>query len=242
MVALASSQAVERSTDRLIDRVAALVEKADLRLADTQKEREAIFRLRYHAYLREGAITPNDTGSFSDPLDQQPNALIFGVYIDDALASSLRLHISTPEYPNLPAMNVFSDLLGPELETGQVIVDPTRFVADRDLSRVHPELCYVTTRLAWMASEYFQAKYLLATVRTEHQAFYRRTFGHKVVCEARHYPSLTKPISMMALDYRPNRERVLARYPFFRSTFFERRMLFSSFPQQQMPLPLPKAA
>ncbi len=238
MVALASFQA----PDRLNDRVAALVERADYRLADTATEREAIFRLRYQAYLREGAITPNETGMFSDALDAQPNALIYGVYIDGELASSIRLHIATPEYPNLPALNVFSDLLTPELEAGKIIVDPTRFVADRDLSRRHPELCYVTTRLAWMVSEYFQANYLLATVRTEHQAFYRRTFGHKVICEARHYPSLTKPISLMALDFVPNRERVLARYPFFRSTFFERRMLFSSFPQLQMPLPLPKAA
>lgn len=238
MVALASSY----QPGRLIDRVAELVEQADYRLADTAAERLAVYRLRYQAYLREGAITPNETGLFSDALDEQANALIYGVYIDGELASSIRLHIATPEYPNLPALNVFSDLLSPEIAAGRIIVDPTRFVADRELSRQHPELCYVTTRLAWMVSEYFQANYLLATVRTEHQAFYRRTFGHKVICDARHYPSLTKPISLMALDFLPNRERVLARYPFFRSTFFERRMLFSSFPQLQMPLPLPKAA
>lgn len=238
MVALASSH----QPGRLIDRVAELVEKADYRLADTPAERLAVFRLRYQAYLREGAITANETGLFSDPLDDQPNALIYGVYLNGQLASSIRLHVATPEYQNLPALNVFSDLLSSEIAAGKIIVDPTRFVADRDLSRQHPELCYVTTRLAWMVSEYFQANYLLATVRTEHQAFYRRTFGHRVVCDARHYPSLTKPISLMALDFMPNRERVLTRYPFFRSTFFERRMLFSSFPQLQMPLPLPKAA
>jgi hypothetical protein len=98
--------------------------------------------------------------------------------------------------------------------------------AGASASRRHPELCYVTTRLAWLASEYFAADLLLATVRAEHQAFYRRVFGHKLICEPRHYPSLTKPISLMALDYRLNRERVLRRYPFFRSTYFERRMLF----------------
>ena len=43
----------------------------------------------------------------------------------------------------------------------------------------------------------------------------------------RHYPSLAKPISLMALDYTMARERVPQRYPFFRSTFFERRMLFA---------------
>ena len=39
--------------------------------------------------------------------------------------------------------------------------------------------------------------------------------------------SLTKPISLMALDYPLARERVIRRHPFFRSTYFERRMLFA---------------
>jgi hypothetical protein len=107
------------------------------------------------------------------------------------------------------------------------VIDPTRFVADRTLSRRYPELCYVTTRLAWLASEYFEATLLLATVRAEHQAFYRRVFGHRLICDPRHYPSLTKPISLMALDFKLARERVVQRRPFFRSTYFERRMLFA---------------
>lgn len=234
MVALASAE----NSDRLVDRVAALIERADYRLADTPSERNAIFRLRYQAYLREGAIEENASGSFSDALDNLPNALVYGIYIDGALASSIRLHVATRAYPQLPALNVFSDLLQPEIAAGKVIVDPTRFVADRAASRQHPELCYVTTRLAWLASEYFAANFLLATVRAEHQAFYKRTFGHKVICEPRHYPSLSKPISMMALDFPLNRERVLRRYPFFRSTVFERRMLFSA----PVPTVLPKAA
>lgn len=238
MVALASVQ----TQDRLIDRVQRLVEKADYRRADTPEEREAIFQLRYRAYLAEGAITPNESQSFSDPLDDQPNATTVGVYIDGELASSIRLHVATHLHPNLPALNVFSDLLSPEIAAGKVIVDPTRFVADKALSRQYPELCYVTTRLAWLASEYFATHYLLATVRAEHQAFYRRTFGHKVICEPRHYPSLTKPISLMALDFPLNRERVLARYPFFRSTTFERRMLFSQPKGLETAIPMPKAA
>jgi hypothetical protein len=130
----------------------------------------------------------------------------------------------------LPALNVFSDLLSPEISAGKTIIDPTRFVADRAASKRFPELCYVTTRLAWLASEFFQTSLLLATVRAEHQAFYRRVFGHRLVCEPRDYPSLAKPISLMALDYSLARERVPQRHPFFRSTFFERRMLFAHTP------------
>ena len=146
----------------------------DYRRAETAEEREAIFRLRYQAYLREGAIAPSPSERFADPLDEAANAWIFGVYVDGELASSIRLHVASRQSPDLPALNVFSDLLSPEIGAGKTIIDPTRFVADRSASRRYPELCYVTTRLAWLASEYFHTSLLLATVRAEHQAFYRR--------------------------------------------------------------------
>ena len=90
----------------------------------------------------------------------------------------------------------------------------------------YPQLVYLTMRLGWLAAEYFQAETVLAAVRTEHQAFYKRVFGHRLVCPARPYPLLEKPISLMELDYFGARARVNNRQPFFRSTFFERRMLF----------------
>lgn len=215
------------SQQGLSDRVASLLEGVDYRLAETAEDRGAIFRLRYGAYLDEGAIAPNDAESFSDAFDDTSNAWIFGVHIDGKLVASIRLHVTAPATRELPALTVFPDILEPALDAGRIVIDPTRFVADRAASRRFPGLCYVTTRLAWLACEYFNADLLLATVRQEHQAFYRRVFGHRPICEPRHYPSLTKPICMMALDYAAGKERVLQRYPFFRSSHFERRMLFA---------------
>jgi hypothetical protein len=227
MVALASVPATATPASSLADRVMRLLQRVDYRRAETAEDRDAIFRLRYAAYLREGAIPANAGERFSDPLDDTDNAWIFGVYVDGELASSIRLHVATRQSPGLPALSVFSDLLSPEIAAGKVLIDPTRFVADRVASRRYPELCYVTTRLAVLGSEFFNADLLLATVRAEHQAFYRRVFGHRLICDPRHYPSLSKPISLMALDYTMARERLVHRSPFFRSTHFERRMLFA---------------
>jgi N-acyl-L-homoserine lactone synthetase len=204
-----------------------LLQRVDYRRAETAEDRDALFRLRYAAYLREGAIPASPGERYCDAFDETDNAWIFGVYVDGELASSIRLHVATRQSPALPALNVFSDLLSPEIAAGKVLIDPTRFVADRAASRRHPELCYVTTRLAVLASEYFNADLLLATVRAEHQAFYRRVFGHRLICDPRPYPSLSKPISLMALDYGMARERLVHRNPFFRSSHFERRMLFA---------------
>jgi hypothetical protein len=220
-----SALAADQPTS-LVDRVQELLQRVDYRRIETTEERLAIFRLRYQAYLREGAISANPSGQFSDPVDDRENCWIFGVYIDGKLASSIRLSVTIPGCIDIPALDVFSDVLLGDILAGQTFVDPTRFVADREMSRAFPELPYVTLRLPWLALEYFNASYMLAAVRAEHQAFYKRLWGSKPVCEPRPYPNLQKPISLMTLDYRAVRERVHHRYPFFRSSQFERRMLF----------------
>jgi hypothetical protein len=68
------------------------------------------------------------------------NAWIFGLYIDGELASSIRLHVAHRKWHALPALDVFLDLLSPEIAVGRTIVDPTRFVIDRTASRRYPEL------------------------------------------------------------------------------------------------------
>lgn len=70
------------------DRVAQLLDRIDCRAACSEEEREAIFRLRYPAYLHEGAIGPNFSGTFCDPYDDSENAWLFGLYLEGALPSS----------------------------------------------------------------------------------------------------------------------------------------------------------
>jgi hypothetical protein len=214
------------ATPSLGERVTRLLSLARISRADTAEELEAIYELRYRAYLREGAIKPNAARRFSDDDDAMENAWIFGVYIGDVLASSIRIHVSTPEHPDTPGAHVFPDILGPLIEAGKIYVDPTRFVADFASARQYPELHYVTTRLVVVASEHFNADYVLATVRAEHQAFYKRVFGGRVVCPPRPYPALDKPISMMMSPRSAVIDHVNRRYPFFRSTPAERAALF----------------
>jgi hypothetical protein len=220
------SSVAPASSQSFSDRVMRLLDKVDYRRVETVEDRETVYRLRYDAYLREGSIQPNFSKRFSDTYDDMANCWIFALYIEGEIASSFRLHVSTPSYPEIPAEHVFPDILRPEIEAGRVLVDPTRFVADPDLARRYPELPYATVRLGHMAGEYFDADYVLATVRAEHQAFYKRVFGHRVVCPPRPYPTLTKPISLMMVHCRTMRETIISRYPFFRSSLFERRMLF----------------
>jgi hypothetical protein len=213
-------------TPTFVDRVQELLERVDYRLAETDEEKEAIFRLRYEAYMREGAITPNPSEMVTDRFDQTDNVWIFGVHIDGKLASSIRVHAASKRHPFSPCVDGFADLVVPELELGKTVIDPTRFVADYDMARRYPELPYVTVRLGYVAGEYFRAEIGVAGVRSEHKAFYRRLFGLRPACEVRPFPGMVKPVCLMMIHYDTVRDQIVSRYPFMRSTVFERRMLF----------------
>ena len=224
---MGSARLEQQQTSTVSKRGLELLDKVDYRLAQTAEERDEIYQLRYRAYLKEGAIDPNPTGRVTDRHDNSPNSWIFGVHLDGELVSSLRITVASPQYRDCPSMDVFPEFIGPQVDQGKVLIDPTRFVGDPLKANRYPELPYITLRLAFVACAYFDADLGLATVRAEHQAFYRRLFMHQPVSPPRDYPGLKKPIAMMAVDFQAKREAVFARYPFLRSTLFERRMLFA---------------
>jgi hypothetical protein len=217
-----AQQTVIKPADRGIE----LLDRIDYRLAETRADKDVIYRLRYRAYLKEAAIEPNPDHKITDRFDDMPNSWIFGVYLDNELASSIRLSISSPEHPVCPSVDVFRDYLQPEVDRGKVMVDPTRFVADPEIAGRFPELPYLTLRLCFVACNFFHADLGLATVRAEHRTFYTRLFNHQPLSPPRLYPGLIKPICLMAVDFPASREKVFARYPYLRSSYFERRMLF----------------
>lgn len=203
-----------------------LLDQVEYRLAETEVEKEEIYNLRYRAYLNEGAIEPCAERRLADRFDELPNSWTFGIYLGGELTSSVRISVAAPHHSDTPAVDAFPDLLEPELARGKVIVDPNRFVADPVRRTKYPQLPYVTLRLAYVACEHFNADIGTATVRKEHQAFYRRVFLHETIAEPRLVPGLAKPFGLMAADFPALHERVFERYPIMRSTAFERRMLF----------------
>ncbi|MDN5000092.1 hypothetical protein ACFQZO_04245 [Bradyrhizobium sp. GCM10027634] len=216
-------------------RGAGLFDRLDYRLIETPEDRDAVYAMRYRAYLHGGLINPSASQRIVDSYDDAPNAWIFGIYLDGELCSSLRLHVLTSELRMSYTSELFGDVLHPRLDRGEVLVDPARFAAEPDKSQRFPELPYLTLRLAYLACDHFNADLGLAMVRTDHQAFYRRIFLHETLTEPRPFPGWhSRKVVLMASDFSTLRERVLTRFPIMRSSAFERRMLFERPAQTQM--------
>jgi hypothetical protein len=91
---------------------------------------------------------------------------------------------------------------------------------------MHPELAYIVMRPAFMAAEHFEADFAVGTPRAEHIAFYRRAFGATLWRPPRDYPGLTAKLACVGAEYRPTRQHIESRYPFFKSDPAERESLF----------------
>ena len=58
-----------------------------------------------------------------------------GIYFHDELYSSIRVSVLTSEWRMSPSVELFGDVLHPQLDKGKVIINSTRFVADPEKAR-----------------------------------------------------------------------------------------------------------
>jgi hypothetical protein len=211
----------------LFVRGAGLSDRIEYRLIESPEERDAVYLMRYRAYLRGGLISPSESQRIIDSYDDAPNAWIFGIYIDGELCSAIRVHVLTSEWRTSYSTELFGDVLHSRLDRGEVFIDPARLCADPEKSQRFPELPYLALRLGFLACDHFNAGTGLAMVRTDHQGFYRRVFQSETIAGPRSFPGWdSMKVVLTACDFRNARETILSRFPIMRSSASERRMLF----------------
>ena len=209
-------------TDSLID----YLQEVDYRQIRTEAERKKIYKFRYESFLRDNAIESCDVDYLTDDYDKMKNCWLFGLQYKQKLASSVRIHLLTPETPTSPSFDVFPDVIGPMLENGNRIVDPSKFVSDSGATNHFPVLPFLTFRLACMAATHFEADYCLLSIGAVHAQFYERVFGMKLLGGPRPYPQLKTQAHLMCANVSEVWDGLIEKYPVFRSTYTERRMLF----------------
>lgn len=228
---MSSASQPSNTTSRFALTLIDLLDRVQYRRVSVDEQFDPVYRLRYEAYRREEFIPINSQQITRDAYDEAPNCYCFGVYIDDKLVSSIRLHFATPEQRISPSLGIWPDVLGGILDQGQTFLDPSRFTADRDATLEFPALPYLTLRIGVMASEYFGATYCLSSVRPEHAPFYKRVFGSTQLAGEGHWGELMFPVCLYATYLPVTLPRIIERYPFFMSTPEERDILFGAEPR-----------
>src|SRR5258708_28738124 len=91
------------------ERTADPLEHVDYRLAETPEDKDRIYRLRYRAYLREGAILPSDSERVTDRYDDLPNNFTFGIFVHGELYTSIRISLLPADYRGSPSPALLTD-------------------------------------------------------------------------------------------------------------------------------------
>src|SRR5258708_37006814 len=104
----------------------------DYQVARTPAEKEAIYHLRYRAYLREGAVKETPERSVVDQYEDLPNSWTFGVYLHGELCSSVRISVLTSEWRQSCSAEAFGEILHPGPDRREIIISPARFRATPD--------------------------------------------------------------------------------------------------------------
>jgi hypothetical protein len=209
-----------------VSNIFSVLERTEYRRCESGEDLEDIYRLRYKAYRRTDMVAESSESLIQDKLDDLPNCHRFGVYIDGALVSTLRLHHVSVSGSTSPSTIVYPDVLMPRLSAGETFIDPSRFAADPDWTKAYPQIPYLTLRLAGMACMHFATPYCLSTIRPDHGGFYRRIYNSELIGELRDYPGLNYQVVLYQANVDAIRTRSFARFPFFRSTPMEQRLMF----------------
>ncbi|NTF17751.1 hypothetical protein G6L37_05010 [Agrobacterium rubi] len=202
------------------------LEKIEYRKIRTSKEIEDVQRLRFDAYSRENNVFSDKAFLRADKYDNEKNAEIFGLYIENRIASSLRLHRVSAETPQTPSAMYFPEFFATRLAQGDSFLEPTRFVASEEFARRFPALHFMTMRVCFMATVHYNVPFIMCSVRAEHGSYYRRYFGMEAEVVGKTVPTISVPADLYVGKVAEKMPKVERRLPFMASTPEERHALF----------------
>lgn len=211
----------------MLKRFLAYLDRIEYRRVTCGEELEEVARLRYKSYLQNSLVTRNETRQIIDQYDHDANAYIFGVYLDEELVATIRLHHASRAFPRSPAMEMYSDILAPRLEAGDSYIDPSKLAVDPDIVSGSIMIPTVTMRLAYIACSYLNVPYYITMLRDDHEVFYKKMFGFYRIAEARDYKGAVNcSVPLYEGDIARFGATTVERFPFFRFAEAEGRMLF----------------
>jgi hypothetical protein len=204
-----------------------LLDRVEYRRITIDADLEDVASLRQQAYTAREFIDSENFGSFVDEYDRMEDCYVIGVYIDEKLTSTVRLHIVSADHLHGPTFTYFPHRARELTSLGRRYVDPSRFAADQQLMWQYPMLPFLTLRVVAMACEYFRAEHATNFIRSDVASFYTRSFGSQELEPPQMVRGFTVPMMLTAARVEDIKQRLELRYPFFRSLPSEKRLMFA---------------
>ena len=196
---------------------------------------EDVGALRRQAFNARQLYHDKFDGPVVEPLDFAPGSFVFGLYVDGALVSSLRLSIVQPGCHPTAAMSACPETIKPLLAQGMRFVELSRFAIDGEAVAEVPLLPALTHRLSVMMTIYLEADYCIGLVKLKHEAYYRRMFRATRLAGP-FVPQGMFPDTVLLGVSSANQTYVTNRNPIFFFTQTEARMLFEQSASAMPPL------
>ena len=140
--------------NRFSERLLELLDHVEYRRVETGEDMEDVARIRFKAY-KMADILPLSGTMLIDDIDFDSHAYVFGIYFEERLISTVRVHHVTPEHRVSSSGSVFGAEIDSFLDAGLSLIDPVRLAADPEILKEMPAIPYLTLRVATMASEHF---------------------------------------------------------------------------------------
>ncbi|WEZ82510.1 hypothetical protein P6U16_15595 [Rhizobium sp. 32-5/1] len=211
---------------RFSEKLLELLDHVEYRRVETGEDMEDVARIRFKAY-QMADILPLSGSTLIDDIDFDSHAYVFGIYFEERLISTVRVHHVTPEHRVSSSGSVFGKEIDGFLDAGMSLIDPVRLAADPEILKEMPAIPYLTLRVATMASEHFDVDRCLSLVKPQHAAFYKRIFdADTIVSPQKNCGNYKIDLTLLAARVREIRPWLYTRFPFFDSEPFERRLMF----------------
>lgn len=164
---------------------------------DGEIRRAARFR---RAMFAGAGNLDEDTSSVDEDFDGSPNRIIVGLLEDDDVMAVMRIHVLRDDERTSPAYHVFPDVLGPELDRGNCVVDSSGFCVRSAPSRERIDAAYRLLAASIYVARRLAPSKMIATARGKHGLFYRNIFGAQLAAAARSYPGRRHPLALYMRD------------------------------------------
>ena len=175
-------------------------------LVEDEGQRIETFRLRYRAYLAEGAIEPKPRRIFYDRYDLQHTSLLIAVAEEGkGIVGSVRFgiqpgaNLAPVDFMASPEAAVFPDALERLAGDNRLIVSGARLCIQPDHHRRRQIAMLLMMALA-SAGVAVRAKWAIATARGGHLHFYRRLLRMDQIAEPKLMPGLLYEYALLATD------------------------------------------